>query len=60
MYEMAGLMASALLAGDRWRSRLPDLVNQGPLRAWLSQRDLPPVAKSFHRLWRERRKEAAK
>ena len=60
MYEMAGLMASALLAGDRWRSRLPDLVNQGPLRAWLSQRDLPPVAKSFHRLWRERRKAAAK
>ena len=60
IYEMAGLMASAVLPGDHWFSRAPGLLNHGPLRAWLSQRDLPPVGKSFRQLWRERRKAAAK
>jgi L-lactate dehydrogenase complex protein LldF len=60
IYEMAGLMASAVLPGEHWFSRAPGLLNHGPLRAWLSQRDLPPVGKSFRQLWRERRKAAAK
>jgi L-lactate dehydrogenase complex protein LldF len=55
IYEMAGLMASTVLSGDRWFARAPGLLNYGPLRAWLSQRDLPPVGKSFRQLWRERR-----
>lgn len=40
-----------------WISRLPRFMNIGPLRNWTSQRDLPPPApKSFHALWKERRK----
>ncbi len=60
IYELAGLMASAVLPGDHWFRRAPALLNYGPLRAWLSQRDLPPVGKSFRQLWRERRKAGAK
>jgi L-lactate dehydrogenase complex protein LldF len=59
LYEMAGLMASAVMPEDHWFSRMPGLLNHGPLRAWLSQRDLPPVTKSFRQLWRRRRKEAS-
>jgi L-lactate dehydrogenase complex protein LldF len=58
IYEMAGLMASAVLPGEHWFSKAPGLLNHGPLGAWLSQRDLPPVGKSFRQLWRERRKAA--
>src|ERR1051326_211610 len=40
-----------------WIKRLPGFISVGPLRNWLAQRDLPPPApKSFHQLWRERRK----
>jgi len=60
IYELAGLMASAVLPGDHWFRRAPALLNYGPLRAWLSQRDLPPVGKSFRQLWRERRKAGEK
>jgi hypothetical protein len=32
-------------------------MNVAPLRNWVAQRDLPPPApKSFHDLWKERRK----
>ena len=58
LYEMAALMASAVLPDERWFSRAPGLLNHGPLKAWLSQRDLPPVGKSFRQLWRERGKAA--
>jgi L-lactate dehydrogenase complex protein LldF len=56
LYEMAGQVASAILPGDRWTSKMPGLLNYGPARAWASERDLPPVSKSFRQLWRERRK----
>ncbi len=59
LYEMAGLMASAALPDEHWFSKAPGLLNHGPLKAWLSQRDLPPVGKSFRQMWRERRKAAA-
>ena len=59
-YEMLGVMASAV-AGDgtasRWISALPGPLNIGPVKAWTSERDLPPPApKSFRQLWRERSK----
>jgi L-lactate dehydrogenase complex protein LldF len=60
IYEMAGRMASMILPSDRWFSRAPGLLNYGPLRAWLSERDLPPLGKSFRQLWRERKKAVAK
>jgi L-lactate dehydrogenase complex protein LldF len=42
-------------ANAGWLRKLPWFLNFAPLRAWISQRDLPPPApKSFRRLWRER------
>jgi hypothetical protein len=38
-----------------WLARFPALVNVGPVRAWLSQRDLPPPPpRTFRQLWRQR------
>jgi L-lactate dehydrogenase complex protein LldF len=62
LYEMAGMMASAVMPGesDGWIRRVPALFNQGPLRGWMSQRDLPPFpAKSFRQAWRARGKREA-
>jgi len=43
--------------GGGWIHRLPGFMNVGPLRSWMQERDLPPPApKSFHDLWKERRK----
>ena len=48
---------SALAPRVGWRSRLPGPLNVGPIAAWTSQRDLPPLApKSFRKLWAEREK----
>jgi len=55
IYEMAGMAAASLAPskGDGWIRSAPP--NVGPLRAWLSQRDLPPAApKSFRQMWRAR------
>jgi L-lactate dehydrogenase complex protein LldF len=57
IYEAAGMMASVVLSGNgKWISRMPGVLNHGPARAWLSQRDLPPMSKSFRQMWRARRK----
>jgi len=41
----------------KWIRRLKKLPAAGPLKAWLSQRDLPQLpASSFREMWRDRRK----
>ena len=57
VYAMAGRMAAAVApASDGgWIRHLPAPLAVGPLKAWLSQRDLPPPpARSFRDLWRMR------
>jgi L-lactate dehydrogenase complex protein LldF len=58
IYEMACRMAAMMApsGNGKWISSVPPPLNLPPVRAWLSQRDLPPPpAKSFRELWRQRR-----
>ena len=57
VYEMVGRLAATLAPFDdgRWIRNVPPPFNVAPVRAWLSQRDLPPPpARSFRQLWRRR------
>ena len=58
IYEMAGMAAASLAPssdGTGWVRSLPSAMSPPPVRAWLSQRDLPPSPpKSFRQMWRER------
>jgi len=57
LFEMAGRMAGAIVPSDGggWIRSVPAPLNVGPVKAWLSQRDLPPPpAKSFRQMWRQR------
>jgi L-lactate dehydrogenase complex protein LldF len=57
IYEMAAMAAAGMApAGNgKWLRSVPAAMNLPPVRAWLSQRDLPPApAKSFRELWRMR------
>jgi L-lactate dehydrogenase complex protein LldF len=56
-YEMAGRMAASMAddTSGGWIAKVPAVMNVGPVRAWLSQRDLPPPpSRSFRQLWRQR------
>jgi L-lactate dehydrogenase complex protein LldF len=57
IYEMAGRIGASMAPeGDGgWIRDVPASMNMAPVRAWLSQRDLPPPpAKSFREMWRQR------
>jgi len=58
IYEVLGMMGSLLFSESepgRWLRNVPSAMNVGPLRAWTSERDIPPLpARSFRQLWRAR------
>jgi L-lactate dehydrogenase complex protein LldF len=57
LYEMAGRFAGMMAPSEdgRWIRSVSPVMNVPPVRAWLSQRDLPPPpAKTFRQLWRQR------
>jgi L-lactate dehydrogenase complex protein LldF len=57
VYEFVAMVAAGIapVSSGQWLRQAPALMNIAPVRAWLSQRDLPPSpAKSFRELWRRR------
>jgi hypothetical protein len=54
---MAAMVAAGVAPAEngKWLRSAPAMMNLPPVRAWLSQRDLPPApGKSFRDLWRKR------
>ena len=57
IYEMAGRMAASIapVSDGKWIRSVPAPMSVGPMKAWLSERDLPPSpSKSFREMWRNR------
>ncbi len=63
LYEMGGMVAASLAPDSEggYIRHVPAYMNAGPIRAWLSQRDLPaPAPKSFRQMWRARSNHVAR
>jgi L-lactate dehydrogenase complex protein LldF len=58
LYELAGMIGSLFVSSPepgKWLRGIPFVPNVGPLKAWSSVRDIPPLPpKSFRQLWRSR------
>ena len=57
LYELASLFRGAISSedGGRWLRSVPAAFRVGPLKEWISQRDLPPPpARTFRQMWRTR------
>lgn len=57
LFEFAGRMGAGIAPASegRWLRDVPAPMSVGPVKAWLSERDLPPPpSKSFRELWRLR------
>jgi L-lactate dehydrogenase complex protein LldF len=57
LFEFAGRMSAAFAppSEGKWIRSVSGPMNVGPVKAWLSERDLPPPpAKSFREMWRQR------
>ena len=57
IYEMAGKMAASIapVSDGKWIRSVPAPMSVGPMKEWLSERDLPPSpSRSFREMWRSR------